>query len=84
MKTIYLVILSFLCLSFLGQVNPKSKQVKPYVKKNGTYVESHRRTEENNTNRDNYTTKPNVNPYNGKKGYKNPDNNYSPHPKKRK
>lgn len=57
-----------------GQVNPQSKKVKGYVKKDGSYVQPHQRTLENNTNRDNYTTKPNENPYNKKKGYKQPDN----------
>ena len=57
-----------------GQVNPQNKSVKGYSKKNGTYVQPHRRTVENATNRDNYTTKPNANPYTAKKGYIQPDN----------
>ncbi|MDQ3190582.1 MAG: hypothetical protein M3Q58_03230 [Bacteroidota bacterium] len=65
----------FISLSTLAicQVNPNSEIVRPYVKKNGTVVNSHQRTVKNTTNRDNYTTKPNVNPHTGQKGYKKPD-----------
>ena len=44
--------------------------VKGYVKKNGTYVKPHRQTNPNPTQRDNWSSKPNVNPDNGKKGTK--------------
>lgn len=75
MKIIYLLSTSLLACSLVfGQVNPQSKKVKSNKKKDGTYVQPHRRTLENRTNRDNYTTKPNTNPYNGKKGYVQPDN----------
>jgi len=70
----------FISLLTFSQVNPQSKRVRPYVKKNGTYVQLHRRTVENTTNRDNYTTKPNTNPYTGKKGYKTPDNYFKAPP----
>ena len=65
-------------LSFLtcyGQVNPNYHKVQGYYRKDGTYVKPHYRTNRNNTNRDNYTTKPNTNPWTGKRGYINPDNN---------
>ncbi len=52
--------------------NPKNHQVKGYVKKDGTVVQPHRRTDQNKTEKDNYISKPNVNPYTNKKGYKNP------------
>jgi hypothetical protein len=42
--------------------------VEGYYRKNGTYVEGHYRTRPNNTNSDNFSTKPNLNPYTGKKG----------------
>lgn len=63
--------LSFLfCIVFLGatQVNPNSTYVKGYTKSNGTVVKGHYRTVPNNTINDNYTTRPNVNPYTGKPG----------------
>lgn len=50
-----------------------TKRVNGYVKRDGTYVAPHHRTDPNRTQRDNYASKPNVNPYNGKKGTKNPD-----------
>ena len=44
-------------------------------KKDGTFVEGYWRTSPNNTNRDNFSTKGNENPYNGKIGWIEPDNN---------
>lgn len=83
MKTIYTKIILSLILLFsffppnsFGQ-NSDDVYVNGYYKKNGTYVESHYRTSPNNTKEDNYSTKGNVNPYNGKKGYKTGDEYYS-------
>lgn len=47
-----------------------SHSVKGHVKKNGTYVQPHRATNPNNTQRDNWSSKPNVNPNTGKPGTK--------------
>jgi hypothetical protein len=44
--------------------------VRSYVKKNGTYVQQHHRTSPDHTQRNNYSTKGNVNPYTGKPGAK--------------
>jgi hypothetical protein len=41
-----------------------------YTKKDGTYVQPYTRTHENSTQRDNFSTKGNVNPYTGKVGTK--------------
>ena len=49
-----------------------SHNVKGYVKKNGTYVAPHKQTNPNGTQRDNWTSKPNTNPYTGKDGTKEP------------
>ncbi len=43
-------------------------RVQGYTKKNGTYVAPSHKTSPNHTKRDNYSTKGNVNPYNGKDG----------------
>jgi hypothetical protein len=43
-----------------------------YTKKNGTVVKPYTRTHENGTQRDNFSTKGNVNPYTGKVGTKEP------------
>lgn len=70
---------SFFCLFLFlatsqAQVNPNYHYVEGYYRSNGTYVKGHYRTNRNHTNRDNYTTKPNVNPHTGKRGYIEPDN----------
>ena len=51
-----------------------SHSVKGHVKKDGTYVQPHRATNPNHTQRDNWSSKPNVNPYTGKNGSKEPNN----------
>jgi len=50
----------------------QAKNIHGYYKKNGTYVASHHRSSANKTQRDNWSTKGNVNPYTGKKGTKEP------------
>lgn len=49
-----------------------SHSTRGYVKKNGTYVAPHRQTNPNRTQRDNWSSKGNTNPYTGKKGTKTP------------
>lgn len=49
-----------------------SHAVRGHVTKNGTYVAPTRATNPNSTQRDNYSSKPNVNPYNGKQGTRTP------------
>lgn len=46
--------------------------VRGYTKSNGTYVAPHVRTVPDSTPNNNWTTKPNVNPYTGKEGTKAP------------
>lgn len=41
-----------------------------YTKRNGTYVSGYHRTRADHTRSNNYSTRGNVNPYTGKKGYK--------------
>jgi hypothetical protein len=48
-----------------------SHSVSGHTTKNGTYVKPHRQTNPNGTQKDNYSTKGNVNPHTGKKGTKN-------------
>jgi hypothetical protein len=64
MKYIFLILL-FSTLAFA-----RGTSVKGYTKKNGTYVQPHRKSSANSTKLDNYSYQGNVNPYNGKKGYK--------------
>lgn len=49
-----------------------SHAVRGHIKKDGTYVQPHHATNPNSTQKDNYSTKPNVNPYTGKEGTKEP------------
>ena len=44
--------------------------VNGYTRSNGTYVKGHYRSSPNSTQRDNYSTFGNMNPYTGKKGTK--------------
>lgn len=46
-----------------------------YFRDNGTYVQSHYRSDSNATNVDNYSTAPNYNPYSGSRGTIQPNYN---------
>jgi antitoxin component YwqK of YwqJK toxin-antitoxin module len=64
----------FSVLFALGQTNPKHVKVKGYYRSDGTYVKPHYRTAPNSTNRDNFSTIGNYNPYTGQPGWIAPDN----------
>jgi hypothetical protein len=53
--------------------NSSSHSVSGYHKKDGTYVQPHHATNPNDSKRDNYSSKPNVNTYTGKSGTKDAD-----------
>lgn len=57
---------------FKSHGSSNTTSVGGYTKKNGTYVAPHKRTVPNHTQRDNWTSKPNQNPYTGKDGTKEP------------
>jgi len=70
-KTILLLTLATFVFSFINVGSLEAaKRVRGYVTKKGTYVQSHMRSSSNRTKIDNYTTRGNINPYTGKKGYK--------------
>lgn len=50
----------------------KGTSVKGYTTKKGTYVAPHHKSSANGTQRDNYSSKGNSNPYTGKSGTKTP------------
>jgi hypothetical protein len=52
--------------------NPNSHGVSGYTTSSGTYVAPHQQTNPNGTQRDNYGTTGNVNPYTGAVGTRNP------------
>ena len=60
----------FVVLFVLAGVSQAATHVKGYTKKDGTYVQGHYKSDNNSTQRDNYSTKGNTNPYTGKKGTK--------------
>lgn len=77
MKILLLTIaLEFIAVIGFSQTNHHSRYQRSYVKKNGTYVRPHYKTEINKTNIDNYSTTSNVDPYTGQEGHKAKD--YSP------
>lgn len=72
-----LLSLFFFCKIVSSQVNPNHIWIDGYQRSDGSYVKGHYKTSPNHTNRDNFTTKPNTNPYTGEKGYITPDNQKS-------
>tara|TARA_B110000459_G_C16154924_1_gene292520 strand:+ start:44 stop:367 length:324 start_codon:yes stop_codon:yes gene_type:complete len=79
MKT-FILTLALAFGSFLmstAQTNPNHVYVDGYYKTNGTYVQPYVRTAPNNTINDNFSTYPNVNPYNGNVGTIEPEYNYN-------
>lgn len=78
MKQIITLIFLFLVSILAAQVNPNYHRVRGYYRKDGTYVKPHYRTNPNSTNRDNYSTRGNINPHTGKRGWITPDNKPGP------
>lgn len=62
-----MVFLSIATASFVANADT---YVDGHTRSNGTYVQPHHRSDKNHTVDDNWTTKGNVNPYTGKRGYK--------------
>lgn len=69
--TLYLA-LSLASISHAKNNSGSSNSVRGYSKKDGTYVAPHQRTNPNQTQKDNWSSKPNYNPYTGKEGTKEP------------
>ena len=67
-----LLLTALLAVGELTAFSQGSKRVRSYTRRNGTYVQSHRRTNADRTQRNNWSTKGNINPYTGKKGTKTP------------
>lgn len=80
MKKISLIFISFLFLTnqLFSQNNPNHIYVDGYINSNGNYVKGYYKTTPNSTINDNFSTKPNINPYTGKHGSIEPEsqNNY--------
>lgn len=46
--------------------------VRPHVRSDGTYVQGHYRSDPNGSRSDNYSSRGNINPYTGARGYNDP------------
>jgi hypothetical protein len=55
---------------FSNQMRLDEVFVQGYMRKNGTYVQAHRRTKADKTSANNWSSLGNINPYTGKRGYK--------------
>lgn len=64
---------TFLFALFFCIVSYADTHVNGYTRSDGTYVAPHNRSDRNDNQYDNWSTKGNTNPYTGQKGYKNPD-----------
>lgn len=69
MKTLKVIPFAIL-MALLSHSALAAKSVRGYTKKDGTYVAPSHRSDANKTQRDNWSSKPNSNPYTGKKGSK--------------
>ncbi len=72
MKKISIALIALITVAIFGSTCFAQVRVQGYTKKNGTYVAPHWRSSPNNTDRDNYSTKGNINPFTGREGTKNP------------
>lgn len=73
MKNLIVVLVLFFSFFFLVPVDKTEaySRVKGYFKKSGTYIQPHFRSNSNSFKWDNYSSKGNINPWNGKSGSKN-------------
>jgi len=75
MKKLLIIIFAFgllLNFSFSNIAEARTVRVRGYYRRTtGHYVMPHYRTSPNKTKWDNWSTKGNINPFTGKKGYKN-------------
>ncbi len=55
-----------------GQLAAQTTNVKPHVRKDGTFVQGYQRSSPISTKVDNYSTSGNVNPYTGRSGTQDP------------
>ena len=67
------IIGAVLCMAVAGPSFAQgSHMVRGHVRKDGTYVAPHMRTNPNSTRLDNWSTRGNVNPHTGEEGTKDP------------
>lgn len=71
MKRLFLKALALLISGVLTTANAQVR-VEGYYKRNGTYVKPHYRSRPDGNRFNNWSVKPNINPYTGTRGTKNP------------
>lgn len=69
-KPFIIGLIVLISLLFVGVKSVEAARVRGSIRKNGTYVQPHYRSNPNSKKWDNYSSKGNYNPYTGKKGYK--------------
>ena len=73
MKIKFLILVfAVLYILFFAPNADAATRVKGYIKKNGTYVAPYFKSQPDRIKINNYSTKGNINPFNGKKGSVNP------------
>lgn len=72
LATLFMVLPFLIGSSYAKSNSGGTNSVRGYTKKDGSYVAPHQRTNPNQTQRDNWSSKPNYNPYTGKEGKKEP------------
>lgn len=73
-----LIALVGMVLLLVAGIAAADQYVRGYTKKDGTYVQPHYRSSPNNSYNDNWSVKPNSNPYTGERGTREPTYNDKP------
>ena len=74
----YVLCALFLSLLFVQGAPAQSVSVDGYTRRDGTYVQPYHRSAPDNHYNNNWSTSPNVNPYNGRQGTNQPTWNDRP------
>ena len=67
------LLLGAIAVAFATSATAQTVYVQPHVRQDGTYVPGHYRTAPNSSKADNWSSKPNVNPHNGREGRVDPN-----------
>ncbi len=70
-KIAMIVAALFLSVAFVGEAFADT-YVRGYYRRDGTYVQPHYRSSPNKSYNDNWSVRPNVNPYTGQRGTRSP------------
>ena len=79
-KLAIIVCALFLSVMFVSEAFADT-YVRGYTRRDGTYVQPHYRSSPNKSYNDNWSVRPNVNPYTGRQGTRSPTLNNQPPPR---